>query len=398
MESKEDKANLSGEASMPPSDMHAEMHTMTSKSQKPMMMWAGIGVAVLVIAAGAWWYMSAHKAKPVVKQTYKIGLMTVDQAIASSSTAIKHAVSMAQKDNETNAVAVNVVIKDTSCDPDAAAKAMADFAKEGVVAVVGEVCSSATLAAAPVALQNRIPLISPASTSPKLNSAGAYTYRTIPDDDLSTQFAAKEMYNTYNVHKLAILHENDDYGNGTAAGLTTAMKALGGSIASDQSYAKDATDSTAQLTAIKNSGADGLFIVGSDLNNQILLKRQELGMTLPTFGPEYFRSVDLLEAAGTSAEGLYIFAPSNGTTDFAEKYQAQFKEAPPSYAAQAYDAVTAIMKGLQAGATDGASLKTQLDQITFDGVTGKIMFDKNGGVTGNYQVFVVKDGKPALVK
>ncbi len=52
----------------------------------------------------------------------------------------------------------------------------------------------------------------------------------------------------------------------------------------------------------------------------------------------------------------------------------------------------------QAGASTGETLKAQLDKISFDGVTGHISFDKNGDVSGNFQVSIIKDGKPQLQK
>jgi branched-chain amino acid transport system substrate-binding protein len=295
-------------------------------------------------------------------------------------------------------VSIEVVSKETSCGGDAAKKAMEDFAAEGVVGVIGEFCSDATLAAAPVANEKKIPLISAASTSPKVTNAGDYVYRTIASDALSADFAAKTMYNTYKIRKLAILHTNDSYGNDAAASLTSALKALGGSVVVDKSYNEDQTEITSHVMAVKDSDADGLYIVGVTLNDSILQKKKELGITIPTFGPEYFSDSSLIESAGAAAEGLYIFAPSNGNAEFAEKYQANFKETPPSYAAQAYDAVAAVMKGLQAGATTGETLKQQLDKISFEGVTGSISFDKNGDVSGNFQVFTIKEGKPLLLQ
>ncbi len=371
-----------------------------SAPKKSMMTWVLIGVLVLVVAGGVVWYMMTQNTKPpVVKHTYKVGLMTIDEAVQGSSTAIKHGVDMAKKAFESDAVAIQVVPKETSCDGDAAKKAMTDFAAEGVVAVVGEFCSDATLAAAPVANEKKIPLISAASTSSKITaSGGEYVYRTIPSDALSADFTAKAMYNTYKVRKLAILHTNDSYGNDTAASLTASLKALGGTVVVDKSYTGDQTDVTSQVMAVKNSTADALYIVGVTLNDSVLQKKKELGITIPVFGPEYFSDASLIASSGVAAEGLYVIAPSNGTTEFGEKYQANYKETPPSYAAQAYDAVAAIMKGLQAGATTGDTLKAQLDKLTFDGVTGKITFDKNGDVSGNFQVFTIKDGKPLLLQ
>jgi len=369
--------------------------------KKNMMLWTIVGVVVLLlIAAGAvLWYMHAHKAKPVAEvKTYKVGVMTYSHVEQSLSTGTEHGVALAQKAFETSNVKVQIVTKDTSCTAADATKAMQEFAAEGVVAVIGEFCSDATLAAAPVANSMHVPLISPASTSSKITTAGDYVYRTIPSDTLSTQFMANQMYTKYKVRKLAILHTTDTYGNDSAASLTTAFKALGGTIAVDKGYATNQTDVTKEVTAVKTSGADGMFIVGVGLNDLVLVKRHELAITVPVYGPEYFNDTSLIASAQGGAEGLVFDAPSSGNRSFTEQYQATYNKAAPTYSAQAYDAMAAILNGLRQGATTGATLKTQLDSLSFDGASGRIKFDANGDVAGNYQLFVVKEGKPALVE
>lgn len=388
------------ESNEPNSNMSSDnMAGMKTGDKKPMMMWAIIVIIVLVLGGIGGWYWASHRTKPVVKHTYKVGYLAVDQLAPALNTAMKNGIALAKKDFETEAVAVEIVAKETSCDGEAAAKAMKELVAEGVVAVVGELCSDATLAAAPIANEKNIPLVSPASTSPKVTDAGDYVFRTIPSDAIYTENAAKIMHDKHKVTKLAVIHTSDTYGNGTAEGLAAAMKALGGSVVVDKSFELTATDMTTEVTAVKNSDANGLFIAGTVSDDTVLLKRQALGMTLPTFGPEYFREDDTLKSAGTSAEGMFVIAVSGGTKAFAEEYQGAYQAAPPSYAAQAYDALAAIMKGLQAGATTGPTLKDQLYKVSFNGVSGMIKFDKNGDVAeGNYQEFTIKDGKPLLVQ
>jgi branched-chain amino acid transport system substrate-binding protein len=383
---------------MPPSGMPASGGMMTGSKKMPMM-WIVIGLVGLVVIGGlAWWYMASNQPKPVVQVTYKVGLMTVDEALAGTSSAMKRGTELAAKTLKTDAVNIQIINKETSCDAKSAAKVMDEFVTLGVVAVVGELCSDATLAAAPIANSKHIPLISPGATSPRVTNAGDYVYRTIPSDALSGEFIATAMYNKYSIRKLAILHSDNSYGNDARTAVKTVFEKLGGKVVTDQSYAADVTDPTDKVKAVKTSGADGMYIVGVTLNDAILLKRQELGITTPVFGPEYFNDDTIITGTHGATEGLVYNTPSTGTRTFTEKYFAAYKEQPIAYTAQTYDAVGVIAQGLNDGATDGTSLKAALDKMSYNGVTGTIKFDSNGDVSGNYQLFVIKSGKSELVE
>src|ERR1039458_6110285 len=51
------------------------------------------------------------------------------------------------------------------------------ISSDGVVAMLGEVASSRSLEAAPICQQNKIPMISPSSTNPKVTETGDYIFR-----------------------------------------------------------------------------------------------------------------------------------------------------------------------------------------------------------------------------
>lgn len=59
--------------------------------------------------------------------------------------------------------------------------AMTQLARAGAVAVIGDICSAASVAAAGVAGDKQVPLISPASSSPQLSGMPFFA-RTVPSD------------------------------------------------------------------------------------------------------------------------------------------------------------------------------------------------------------------------
>jgi len=120
---------------------------------------------------------------------------------------------------------------------------------------------------------------------------------------------------------------------------------------------------------------------------------KELKLKVALFGSEGLKSPDIVKGAGDAAEGLTVNSVSSGTADFVSKHQAKYGSEPGPFAAQAYDAFQALALAIKAGAKNGEEIKNKLYGLSFDGASGKIQFDQNGDVSGNYDVYVVKEGK-----
>src|SRR6186713_1848599 len=131
--------------------------------------------------------------------------------------------------------------------------------KDQVVALLGEVASSRSLAAAPVAQQNGVPMISPSSTNPKVTEVGDYIFRVCFIDPFQGLVMAKFATNTLKVKKVAILRDiKNDYSVGLADVFVENFKKMGGTIVSDQSYSEGDTDFSAQLTSIKSTNPEAV--------------------------------------------------------------------------------------------------------------------------------------------
>src|SRR6185436_11605670 len=87
--------------------------------------------------------------------------------------------------------------------------------KDKVVAVLGEVASTNSRAAAPVAQQNGIPMISPSSTNPNVTQVGDYIFRVCFIDPFQGLVMAKFANNTLKLKNVAILRDiKSDYSVG----------------------------------------------------------------------------------------------------------------------------------------------------------------------------------------
>lgn len=289
---------------------------------------------------------------------------------------------------------INIVYEDTKCKGKESAKAMRKLVSvDNAVSVIGEACSGATLAAAPIANRKKVPLISPASTSPKISDAGNYTFRTIPSDQIAAEFSADLIANRGH-ERLAILYSNEDYGLGYSNALEKAFENMGNEVVSSQAFKRKTTDVRSQVSKAKQADPDAVFIVSNSPASSIAVLRQieELGMDVKLFGSEGLKSPKIVGQAVGPSEGLTVVSTSKGTGNFIQRYNRTYGEEPGLFTAQAYDAYKAISLAIQNGATTSEEIEDQLRKISFQGATGEVSFDKNGDVQGGFKVFEARNG------
>jgi branched-chain amino acid transport system substrate-binding protein len=255
--------------------------------------------------------------------------------------------------------------------------------RDHVAAVLGEVASGSSLAAAPICQGKQIPMISPASTNPKVTQVGNYIFRVCFIDPFQGTVMAKFASNNLKLKRIAVFKAQDaPYSTGLAANFVTAFTGLGGQIVANESYASTDTDFKAQLTSMKAQDPDGIYIPG--YYNQVgTIGRQarELGIKVPLLGGDGWDSPSLFQAAGNALEGCYFsnhYSPeekSPTVQTFIQKFKAKNSdEVPDAMAALGYDAARILADAMKrAKSLSGADLRDAIAATKdFSGVTGQI--------------------------
>lgn len=358
---------------------------------------AGLAVFVVIVLLLVFVRPSNDQAnRETVNKTVKIGLLgPLSGANVQIGTSAKRGIELALREIDKEGLTVELVTSDTDCSPDKAAGALEQLiTEEKVIAVIGDFCSSATLAAAPIAEKYGIPLVSPASSSPGISEAGEHVFRTIPSDQLQASFLAKLM--TDQEHKrIAVIHSDEPYGNGLQQAVKANLESMGSRVVASEGVEPDAVDLTPQIQRIKATAPDALLIVINSYASNVaaMVAAQKLGLNIAVYGSEAAKSQTILIDAAAAAEGLTVSAVSAGDAKFIEKYKAVYQMEPGDYSAQSYDAAKAIGSTIVKGAMTGPAIKNALYNVDFVGATGQIKFDSNGDVAGNYLVFKVVDGE-----
>ena len=280
---------------------------------------------------------------------------------------------------------------------------------DGVVAVLGEVASKLSLAGAPVCQDAGIPMISPSSTNPQVTEIGDMIFRVCFIDPFQGGVCAKfaREHEGLKAAKAAILTDQaSPYSVGLQEEFEKAFEKLGGKIVSKQSYQAGDQDFSAQLTSIRSSEPDVIFLPGyyTDVGN-VVLQARKLGLTIPMLGADGWDSVKLGEIAGSAIDGCYYSNhyshedQNPRVQDFIKKYDGRHQQIPDGLAALGYDAARILFEAMErAESLDGKTLAAELAKTKdFDGVTGSISIDADRNAVKPAVILEMKDGKPKYV-
>src|SRR6266550_2899396 len=286
---------------------------------------------------------------------------------------------------------LRVIAEDDQSKADEAANAVSKLiASDNVLAIIGEVASSNTLAAAPICQSARIPMITPSSTNPDVTRKGDYMFRMCFLDSYQGPVLARFVANDLHLRRVAVLTDvRSDYSRGIAEEFERVCTPLGGKIVAAQSYSKGDSDFKPQLTSIAAAAPEIIFVPGyyNDVA-PIAIQARELGIRVPLIGGDGWESPKLLEIGGKSLEGCmysnhyHSDDPLPVVRDFVQLYTHRFGAKPDAIAALAYDAARVLADAIRRAGPklDEKSLRDALAATRdFPGVTGTITFgaDRN---------------------
>lgn len=327
---------------------------------------------------------------------------------ASFGTSTKNGVEMAADEiNKAGGIMgrkVRVIVEDDQGEPNKAATVVSKLVNQDKVhAVLGEVASSNSLAAAPKAQEAKVPMISPSSTNPNVTQVGDYIFRVCFIDPFQGDVMAKFAANNLKAKRAAILYDfNADYSRGLREFFTRSFKGLGGEIVAEQSYTQGDRDFSGQLTAIRSANPDVIYVPGYYGEVGVIANQsKQLGIKAPLLGGDGWDSEQLWQLGGAALNGDYISNhysvddPSPAIQKFVADYRARYRSAPDALAALGYDSMRLLADAItRAGGTDSAKLRDAIAQTkNFTGVTGSITIDKDRNAVKPAVVLKLQDQK-----
>ncbi len=279
---------------------------------------------------------------------------------------------------------IRLVIEDDQGRPEQASSVVTKLVtSDDVNVLIGENSSSQSLAAAPIAQSNGIPMVSPSSTNPTVTEKGDYIFRVCFTDPLQGKALAAFVRNQLKLDKAAILiDQKSDYSVGLAGVFRKELEAAGGKVVVQQSYSAGDSEFRPQLTAIRAAAPQVLFIPGFYTEvGQIAIQARDLGIDIPLVGGDGWDSPVVIQIGGKAMEGTY-FSDHYFVGDSREvvrKFAAEYRKRyggqnPEANAALGYDALH-VWAGAarRAGSLDKKAIRDQIAATKdYDGVSGRI--------------------------
>jgi branched-chain amino acid transport system substrate-binding protein len=266
-------------------------------------------LAVACAAAGLFFGSSALGADPI-----KIGSLnsiTGTTAVFGKSTdkAIRLAAEEKNKAGGVLGRPIEIITADTESSADKTPLAVLKLLEQDkVVAVLGEVASSRSIAAAPACQQKKVPMLSPSSTNPKLTRLGNYIFRSCFIDDFQGVIMAKFTAEDLKLKRAAILTDvKNDYSTGLTKIIDSDFAKRGGQIVARESYQEGDSNFKTQLTNIKSANPEIVFLPGYYTEvTQIIQQARELGLNCPFIGGDGWDSENTTKNGGKAVEGCYF--------------------------------------------------------------------------------------------
>jgi branched-chain amino acid transport system substrate-binding protein len=304
---------------------------------------------------------------------------------------------------------IELLVEDNEDKAESAAAAAQKLATAGVLAMIGPNASRNAIPASVIAESSKMPMISPWSTNPKttiVEETGQpkqFVFRACFIDDFQGVVAAKFAMDQLKTAKPAVLYDvASEYNKGIAEVYKRTLEESGVQVVAFETYTTGDKDFSAQLTKIKDAGADSLFL--PNYYSEVPLQVQQahkVGFTGTVLGSDSWGNIELMTLCGAECEGYYFtthYAPDIATPKaqaFIKAYEAAYGKTPDDVAALTYDAFGLLFQAIQtAGKLDRQAVRDALAAIpAYDGVTGTMQFKGTGDPVKSAVILQVKEGK-----
>ncbi|MEA3163443.1 MAG: branched-chain amino acid transport system substrate-binding protein [Verrucomicrobiota bacterium] len=299
---------------------------------------------------------------------------------------------------------IELVTEDDQSKPGQSATAVRKLiTQDKVVAILGDATSSATLEAAPIAQSDKIPMITPTATNPRITEVGDFIFRVCFLDEFQGRVLAKFAREKLKAQRIFTLTDvKQDYSVDLLKFFKDEFTKLGGTIVGEQSYSTGDIDFRAQLTPIRGTKPDAVYVPGYYQEVALIVKQgRQIGLTMPFIGCDGWANQALVTIGGKAIDGCFFtdhFSPDDQSPivkSFVAKYQEKYGALPDTFSALGYDAARLLADALKrAGSTDSPALREALAKTqAFPGVTGQISIDANRNASKPGLIVTVKDGK-----
>lgn len=352
-----------------------------------------IGLVVLILIAVGFSFLAGEQ-EPAATGPVKIGFVgPLSGDAVSLGEPMRNAVELAAAEvNGRGGIdgrQVEIIYEDGGCNArDSLSAGQKLINVDGVVAIIGGLCSGELLAIAPLLEQHKVVALSPTASSPDITDAGDFVFRNNPSDTSSGESLASLVGREHT--KVAVLAESTDFAQAFKDVFTASFGQQNGTVVLDEDFSPDVTDFRSVLARVRESEAEALVVIPQTevSAGNVVKQAGEIGLSIPILGANTMAGLgDLIGAAANGVTFVDLPALSRDNTrvaDFLDSYQTQYGDPRfEFYMGASYDTVYILAQAIENAGSDPEDIRDYLYGLTdFDGLIGTYGFDENGDVFG----------------
>jgi branched-chain amino acid transport system substrate-binding protein len=379
-----------------------------------------LGMVVAVVLAcgggekeGDWGKITIESGQPL-----KIGISTsLSGGTANLGRQIEKGARLAAEEKaQVKGHRIEVEAQDDGCGNQGSVSVANKFTSDAqVVGVVGPMCSSGCVPASAIYQDKKLVMLTPSCTGAAVVQQGhEVVFRIAWNDNIQGAGQAQFAKDDLKVKRVFAVNDQSIYAKGLKDAFKKNFEGGDRKIVGDEAITVGDKDFSALISKIKAANPDMVYFAGFVPEGTLLIQQlRQAGVNVPFMGADGIKDVDtFIKAAGTAAEGAYVTDgnPIKGKNydDFARKYKDKWGEEVGVFSPQAYDAVQILLRALDKVAKesggkleiDRRALRDELAKTDYEGVSGRIQFEKNGDrkVAAGTLITQVKGGKFETVK
>ncbi len=273
--------------------------------------------------------------------------------------------------------------------------------KDEIIGLIGHYNSGQTLAAMEIYKDLPLVIITPTASEVSITQRGYRNFfRVNANDATQARVDAEFLVNTVGARRVAVVYNDDPYGQGLGALIAEELRDLGAQVPLELQVAVEQSIFAEEVQRIAAANPDAIFYGGYEVEAPYLrAELVEAGITVPFLASDGAFLSATIDEAGGAAEGIYVsaFAPSPAAVvdkQWIKEYQEVDYRNPDTYSINGYSAMQVLAEGIKkAKSFDAAEVAQAIRQLDFDTLVGHISYDQGGDLKEqSIYIFQVQDG------
>ncbi|GAC1358058.1 MAG: ABC transporter substrate-binding protein [Herpetosiphon sp.] len=306
-----------------------------------------------------------------------------------------------------NGKKIKLIVEDAASSNQGALAAVNKAGTEDeAAAMVGPVKSTQILAISERIKELQLPSLIGGTNESLTKQGNPWLLRFRPDDSIAATAMVNFALNDLKAAKIAVLHDSDAFGTGAADIIEAALKAKGKELATRQKYTTGAQDFTAQLLAVKSSGAEVLCLYGTNSQDDAVILRQarEQGLTIKLIGSPSYGQTIVADLAADLTEGVYVvtdYLPGRTpeSKEYMDAWQKKYNSTPDGLSAWNWDAIHILSQIIARVGTDKDKIRAEILKVQgFKGAAGDFSFTPDGNGRHSVDIMQFKNKQPQFIR